>query len=117
MRKIILTAMLVFSAAACTSNIENFTAISTHSIDPGQSIASAKITKNVRGEDVAHMIIIVPTATVSMSEAVSNALKENDADMLINAKTYTTFWWIPYIYGQQRYVVEGDAVKFGGGKK
>ncbi len=107
--------MLLFllSLAACKTETMHFTAISTHSIDSSRSIDSAQIIKNVRGTDLQHLIIFIPTGLYpNIQQAVDAALKENDADMLINVSAYRRFFWIPYIYGQNKYVVIGDAVRF-----
>jgi hypothetical protein len=98
--------------SACTSEIQTFTAISTHSVDYDSPIVSGDVIKKVRATDLDHIIFFIPTGTPTLQSAVDNALKENDADIMLNVKTYRKMWWIPYIYGQNRYVVEGDAVRF-----
>lgn len=105
--------LLVICAAltACTSEIQNFTAVSTHSINYNKPITDGVITKNVRAVDLDHIIFFIPTGTPTLQGAVDNALKENNADMMLNVKAYRKGWWIPYLYGQVRYVVEGDVVK------
>ena len=97
---------------ACTGPIQDFTVISTNNIDPGKSIADGKLIKNVKGKDTAHIVIVFPTGTSHPQEAVRDALKSAAADMLVNAKMYSYGWYVPYIYGQQKWIVEGDAVVF-----
>lgn len=102
-------ALLLLSA--CVSNVQNFTAISTHSIDTNKELSSGTVIKNIRSYDRQHVVLFIPVGKITLQEAVDNALKQNDADILINVKTYVKTWYIPYIYGQSKYIVEGDAIK------
>ena len=64
--------------------------------------------QRVNGEDMVHWIIIIPTGTVSIKEAVDRAIESTPGCVaLLDGVIYTKFWWIPYIYGQQSASIEG----------
>ena len=44
-------------------------------------------------------------------EAIDDALQKVDGDLMTNVVMNYSYYYIPYIYGQGRYVVEGDVWK------
>ena len=55
-----------------------------------------------------HWIIIIPTGTVNIKEAIDRAIESTPGCVaLLDGVIYTKFWWIPYIYGQQSATIEG----------
>jgi hypothetical protein len=93
-------------ASGCATRILDFTVISTKNVDiPGTRGAK------VEGEDMKSIIIIVPTGQPSVKEAVDRALEKGDADVLLDGVIYMKQWYIPYIYGQAGYVVDGTAMR------
>lgn len=108
MRKqaILIIALILFSG--CTTRLGDFTVISTKTIDWSRSNTLKKAKVRVDGEDIAHWIIFLPTGSPTIDEAVDNAIESiPGAVALIDAALYSRFWWIPYIYGQQGYIIEG----------
>ncbi|MCL1785843.1 MAG: hypothetical protein FWG39_01675 [Alphaproteobacteria bacterium] len=114
MKNKIFMIICAIALAACSSRVQTFTAISTDNINPSKSIESGTVIKNVRGQDKERIIFIFPTGTTLPNEAVRDALKNSDGgDILVNAKMYRYSWYIPFIYGEYKWVVEGDAVALG----
>lgn len=71
------------------------------------------------GRDVRHIIFFLPTGMPDMSEATREALEKGNGNLLVDANAYMTYWWIPPLYGEITYVVEGkvydiDATRFAG---
>lgn len=55
-----------------------------------------------------HWIILVPTGVPSAKEAMDRAIESvPGAVALVDGVITSKFWFVPYIYGQQRFVVEG----------
>ena len=104
-----LSMLLVVIFSGCTTRLGDFTVISTKSIDWGNVDKFKRGTDQVTGEDKLHIIIFVPTKfAINMEEAVDNAIESVPGAIAItDAVVYYRYWWIPYIYGQMGYVVEG----------
>ena len=48
---------------------------------------------------------------IDIENAVDDALKRVDGDVMTNATIKLKGFWIPYVYGESRYIVEGDVWK------
>ena len=71
-----------------------------------------KVEKNVVGQDKKSIIIFIPTGTPSIEAAIDQALKSVDDGALMTDVSLTYRWYyIPYIYGENIYEVEGDVWK------
>lgn len=111
MRKYFVLMMLLL-CSACTNNLGNFTVLSNKIVDVKNfDLNNARKIPHVKGEDVKHLIIVVPTGTPSLAAALNNVFYTSDSDLLTNASITSSFWMIPYVYGQASFTVEGDAVK------
>ena len=97
---------LIFSS--CSHRVLDFTLISSKNVDLSKGATFEKGKSRVEGEDLVHWIIIVPTGTVSIKEALDRAIESTPGCVaLLDGVIYTKFWWIPYIYGQQSASIEG----------
>ena len=107
--------IIIFSLSGCALPVENYTVLTTRNIDPNIPVSKSKIVRNVHGYEkkslwVVSLFFYNPIEEAPRFEAVDQALRSADADLLINVRIYRTWWWIPYIYGQETARVEGDAV-------
>lgn len=101
-----LVALLMLTG--CTVRVVDFTIISTKNFDYTRGGSFKRGPQRVHGRDLAHWIIIVPTRQIDMKEAIDNAIESVPGCVaLLDGVVYQKFWWIPYVYGQQSYVVEG----------
>lgn len=97
-----------FALGGCTSRIVDFTIISTKNFNFSKAANYKRGPNRVIGEDLAHWIIIVPTKKIDIKEAIDNTIEATPGCVaLLDGVVYSKFWWIPYIYGQQSYIVEG----------
>ena len=97
---------LIFSS--CSHRVLDFTLISTKNVDLSNAATFERGKSRVQGTDMVHWIIIFPTGTVSIKEAVDKAIESTPGCVaLLDGVIYTKFWWIPYIYGQQSATIEG----------
>lgn len=107
----VLTLLLLVSG--CVVRQGDFTVLSDKLIDAQDfDLSNAHKTKHVEGKDVSHIIVFFPTKGAgSLEDAISDALAKGEGDVLTDATVYSYYWYIPYIYGQQGWRVEGDVVK------
>lgn len=108
MKTVSIWVVLTLVMASCTNRVLDFTMISSKNIDLSRGASFVKGKSRITGEDMAHWIIIVPTSTVNIKEALDRAIESTPGCVaLLDGVIYTKFWWIPYIYGQQVAIVEG----------
>lgn len=97
-------------ASGCSSR-SDLTAISSKNVklDPLR-VDPARSKGRVYGEDCTHIIILIPTGGVpTIDEALDRALESKGANLLTDAVVTWSSWYIPYIYGQTCWKVEGNA--------
>lgn len=109
MRKL---AMLMSAAliliSGCTRRLVDFTIISSKNVEWTKAATFKRANARVRGEDMVHWIIVIPTGVPNAKEAMDRAIQSAPgAVALLDGVIYMRFWWIPYVYGQQSYIVEG----------
>lgn len=110
MKKLMIV-LCAFCLSACVVRHGNFTVLSNKLISTKFGLDSASRLRNVSGKNMEHMIIIFPTGTPKLEEALSDALNKTDADMMTDVSVESWFWYIPYVYGNSGWEVTGDAIK------
>jgi hypothetical protein len=74
--KILFAVALLFVLSGCKTRLVDFTIISTKNFDL-QKASTYKVGKQrVEGVDRMHMIVIIPTGTINLEEAIDNCLKK-----------------------------------------
>ena len=110
MRKLILGIVLFLSA--CTTTHGTFTVMSNKIVDVKNfDINKAERIKNVDGSETSHIIIFIPTGVPTITGAMNDAFSKTDTDVMTDVTLKKRWFWIPYIYGQDSWIVTGDAVK------
>ncbi len=110
--KIVIVGVVVFSLAGCSTRMGNFTVISTKNIDLGKKYVRATATnKKAIGIDCKQIVVVIPMGQPNIQDAVDKALESYDANVLTDAVIYYDYFYIPYVYGEIKYRVEGDAWK------
>ena len=112
MRKTVVRAAVLIVGSVCmmgcATRLVDFTIISSKNIEWSRANEYQRATQRVEGVDMAHWIIIVPTGVPNAKEAMDRAIESvPGAVALLDGVITQKFWWIPYIYGQQSFVVEG----------
>lgn len=98
--------------SACTVNHGNFTVLSNKIVSVNDfDIGSSERVRNVEGEDMAHMIIFFPTGNPKLEEALNDAFRHSDTDVMTDVTVKSWAWWIPYVYGNMGWSVKGDAIR------
>ena len=105
---LLFTLILPLLFGNCTRRLVDFTIISTKNIDLSKGATFVRGKNRVEGKDMVHWIIFIPTGKPNIKEAVDKAIESTPGCIaLLDGVLYSTFWWIPYIYGQQYFLVEG----------
>lgn len=100
--------MIMMMLAGCATRLVDFTVISTKNIEWNRADEFERADERSQGEDVAHLIIFIPTSAVSVEAAVDRAIETvPGAVALVDGVVRRRFWWIPYVYGQDAIIVEG----------
>ncbi|WP_413997648.1 hypothetical protein ACMDB5_07515 [Flavobacterium sp. W1B] len=101
---VILTSIILTS---CSQNLFNFTLVSTKNIELEKLSSLEKASERTKGEDKTSIIIFIPTRKIKIDQAINNTIDGIPGCVaLLDGVVYSKFWWIPYIYGQQRIVIE-----------
>lgn len=107
MKKLIILLIATILLASCSQQLFNFTIVSTKNIEFGKLSSMEKSTKRTTGEDKASIIVVVPTRSIKIDQAISNTINGIPGCIaLLDGVVYSKFWWIPYIYGEQKFVIE-----------
>lgn len=100
--------LLLSVLSGCTARIGDFTIISSKNIDWSQASSFKRQFSRIEGVDKCHIIIFIPTGVPNMKEALDVAIESVPGCVaLLDGALYKRVWWIPYIYGQTSYIVEG----------
>ena len=65
--------------------------------------------KGVSGKDTKWWILFIPLGLPQLEEAIDQALKKGDGDLMTDAAIYSEGWW--FIVGQSTIRIEGTVVK------
>lgn len=107
-RWFLLLSVLTLINVGCTTRLVDFTTISTKNVDWSRAATFNRASARVEGKDLVHIIIFIPTGTPNMKEAIDRAIESKPGGVaLVDGVVYSKVWYIPYIYGQISYVVEG----------
>ncbi len=96
------------SLIGCATRLVDFTIISTKNIDLSRGADFKRGPSRVQGEDKVNIIIFIPTGNPNIKQAIDKAIQSvPGAVALLDGVVTYKFWWIPYIFGETSYVVEG----------
>ena len=110
MRNLLISLITIVLFTGCwNQRVGDFSVISSRNFDLNSDYVLLE--KGVIGEDTQYIIIFIPTGQINIENAVDDALKRVDGDVMTNATIKLKGFWIPYIYGESRYIVEGDVWK------
>lgn len=109
--KFFLLSLVLLSMVSCVTRLGSFTVISTKNIDWSRA-GEFKRGSRVDGQDLAHIIILFPTKfMINIETAVDKAIeKVPGAVALVDVVLKDKRFYIPYIYGQLAFIVEGTAL-------
>ena len=105
---IILIFVCVAILSGCVTRLVDFTVISTKNIDLAKGASFERAKSRAKGEDLICIIIFVPTAVPNIKTAIDRAIESvPGAVALLDGVISQKAWYIPLIFGQSGFVVEG----------
>ena len=105
---VIFVLLFTIALSGCVTRLGDFTLISTKNVDLSKGASFQRGPSRVKGEDIISIIIFIPTGVPNMKTAIDKAIESvPGAIALLDAVLSQKVWYIPYIYGQSGYVVEG----------
>lgn len=111
MKKVLFLSIYMFLLSGCVHRIGDFTVASTKNMDIKRTLHRVDESERVKAKDMTHIILFIPTGQPNMKEAMDNAIEQRSGAVgLSNVTVKNGFWWIPYIYGQSWFEVEGNPV-------
>ena len=108
--KIALTATIISTLlfSGCTNRLTDFTVISSKNVDLSEIAQYKRGDVRATGEDAAYIIIFIPTGIPNLKEAIDRAIESvPGAVALVDGVVYMTNVYIPFVFGVNKYTVEG----------
>jgi hypothetical protein len=111
MSRVLMSSVFSVLVFGCTGRIADYTILSTKNIDLSRLDEYERTAERVKGSDARAIIIVIPTGTPSFGEAADNALESVPGGVaLLDGVIDYSFFYIPYLFGQLKYTVEGTAL-------
>ncbi|MGX2041213.1 hypothetical protein ACWJKU_13935 [Methylocaldum sp. MU1018] len=108
MKKTILLILSATLLSGCATRLADFTMMSSKNIDLSRGANFKRGASRVTGDDTKHIIIFIPTGQPNVKAAMDKAIESvPGAVALLDGTITQKAWYIPYIYGQSSFVVEG----------
>ena len=108
MNKYIIFLLIIF-ITGCTARVGDFSVLSTRNVDIGGDYIL--VGRNVEGIEKIPIVIFVPLGYPDVENAVDQALQSVEGDLMTDVVVTYQWFYIPYIYGEQKYIVKGDVWK------
>ena len=116
MKKIILLTGALMFLSACSTRIAGMTMISDQNINTkGVKISQLPKVKNIVGKSKKFVFLFIPFGQPTIKEALDDALKRGNGDLMLDASLYSTGWW--FLVGEMGLELRGTVVNTQGGKK
>ena len=94
----------------CSTHLTDLSVISNKNVELGSvNLDKATQVKNVTGEDTKFIFLFFPLGTPQLKEALNDAFRKADGDLMIDASVYHNSWW--FLIGQQSIAIQGTVVK------
>ena len=111
MKKTLFGLIITLILTGCVNRIGDFTVASTKNMDIKKSLHRVDESVRLTDRDTKHIILFIPTGQPNMKEAMDKAIEQKPGAVgLSNVTVKNGIWWIPYIYGQSWFEVEGNPV-------
>ena len=108
MKNILYLLFLPLFFSSCTQRLVDFTIISSKNIELSKMGTFERANTRVEGTDSRPIIVIVPLGYPDGKEALDKAIESYPGAVALVDGVFTYKWfYIPYIYGKYKYVIEG----------
>lgn len=106
MRIVLIAAIAALCLSGCTRHIGRFGILAPPGTTTARGGGSVGM---VRGEDKRPIWVVIPTGPPNAEVALSDALSKANARYLVNATVSYFYWYVPYVYGVEKIIIEGEA--------
>jgi hypothetical protein len=107
--KNILFCSLFLLTSACSTHITDLSVLSNKNISLEEiDIDNVHQRKYVSGVDSKWNIFFIPFGRPKVKEALNDALRKGDGDLIIDAAVYYNSWW--FLVGQREIEIKGTVV-------
>ena len=111
MKKLALAILAASTITGCVQRIGDFTVASTKNMDVKDHTYRISTGNRVVGIDKAHIILFFPTGVPNMKEAMDAAIEKAPGAVGLSDVTIKIGnFYIPLIYGEQWYEIEGTPI-------
>lgn len=112
MKKLLLSVAIISALQGCVHRIGDFTVASTKNVNFKSETHRVDDRRRLIGRDTIHIFSIIPTGMYpNIKEAMDNAIeKAPGAVALSNVTVKRIHWYIPLVYGQDSFEIEGNPV-------
>jgi hypothetical protein len=101
----------VLMSIGCSQRLADLTVVSPNNVSLSELDLDKHISKkNVIGRAVKPSILLVPLGTPTLEEAVEDALRKGDGDLMTDVSIYDKSW-SAIIFGQYILEVQGNVIK------
>lgn len=107
---ILLSTLLSLFLFSCSTRYGMLTIATTKNVNINMQ-EFEKIAEGVTGESKKPIIIVIPTGTPSIEDAIEDALRKSKGEIMQNVVIYYKWFYIPYIYGEYKFEVRGDVFR------
>jgi len=105
-----LFACSLLAVTGCKTRFVDFTIISTKNVDLSK-MGTFKRGARTEGVDKIYIIIFIPTGQPNLKEAIDRAIESVPGGVaLLDGVVSQGFFYIPYIYGEANFTVEGTVL-------
>jgi hypothetical protein len=110
------TLALLFLAGAVATGCASQPGLSSIAIESQvlkRNVETAAVARGVEARIVTHIVLWVPSRPLgpTLEDAVSEALKRGNGQVLVNASVERIAWYVPLLYGEYGWRVRGDVVR------
>ena len=116
MIKFMLVTAVWICLSSCTTHLTDLSVISNKNIALDNiDIDRSPQRKLVVGEDKKFIFLFIPLGQPKIREAVNDALKKGNGDLIVDASLYVKYWW--FLVGQTSIEIKGTVVNTKGVQK
>ncbi|MFN4896566.1 MAG: hypothetical protein ACK5GN_03030 [Pseudomonadota bacterium] len=111
MKRAVFSIVLVGMLSGCSVRVADLTAISPHNVNLSRvDVDKLPQVKNIEGVDKKPIVFIFPLGQPNLEEAIADALRKGDGDMMTDVTVYQEGWWA-LLFGERSLRVRGTVVK------
>lgn len=113
MRLMHLAAVAALALPACRSHQADFTIVSNRNVNYDQILSARQYQNPAEREGFSNrhwLFCLLPVGRPTLEDAVEDALRQANADCMVDVTAWSYWWAVPPFYARSGWVVQGRAV-------